>query len=147
GDDFVATVAGVGAVAKLGYVGANAAYGVVARKYAANRVASFANTRGAASLWGKSPEEIGAIFRKAGYDVSIRPGKGSSNATVVDISRGRIQSIRVNPGGGSQHAGAPRIVVSTSRGKIVAHGNGYKRYREQFKNTRFVNVEKLPLWW
>lgn len=81
-----------------------------------------------AQLWGQSADQIADTFRKAGIDVNVRAGtKGSQKAVVVDISRGPIQQVRVHPGGGTQHGGAPRVVVSTSAGKITVHDHRYVR--------------------
>lgn len=95
-------------------------------------------------LWGKSANEIGEVFKKAGIDVSIPRGgrQGSGLAVIIDFPKGHIQSIKVHPGGGTQHNGAPRIVVSTGSGKITIHNSNYVRNANQIRGM-FINVDKF----
>ena len=70
------------------------------------------------SLWGKGPDQIADVFRKAGYKVEIVPStKGSKLSKQIKIERFDIQNIQVHPGGG-RHGGSYYKISSSSKGII-----------------------------
>ncbi|WNG22607.1 hypothetical protein F0U62_00165 [Cystobacter fuscus] len=70
------------------------------------------------SLWGKGPDQIADVFRKAGYEVQIAPStKGSKLSKQIQIKRSDIQNIQVHPGGG-RHGGSYYKISSSSKGII-----------------------------
>ncbi|WP_225412122.1 SH3 domain-containing protein [Stigmatella hybrida] len=70
------------------------------------------------SLWGKSPDQIADVFRKAGYKADIAPStKGSKLSKQIQIKRFDIQNIQVHPGGG-RHGGSYYKISSSSKGTI-----------------------------
>ncbi len=69
------------------------------------------------SIWGKGPEQIADVFRKAGYEVTIEQStQGSKLSKQIRIKKGGIQNIQVHPGGG-RHGGS-YYKISTSKGVI-----------------------------
>ncbi|MBM7114813.1 hypothetical protein [Archangium primigenium] len=67
------------------------------------------------SIWGKGPEQIADVFRKAGYEVAIEPStKGSKLSKQIRIKKFDIQNIQVHPGGG-RHGGSYYKISSSSR--------------------------------
>lgn len=70
------------------------------------------------SLWGKSPEQIADVFRKAGYEVAIEQStKGSKLSKQIRIKRFDINNIQVHPGGGL-HGGSYYKISSSTKKKI-----------------------------
>lgn len=114
----------------------------ILQRQAANQVTDYVTNP--KNLWGKDPERIASLFRRAGFEVNVEPGRrGSGLAVVLDINRGPVQQIRFHPGGGTQHGGAPRIVIAAggSIGRVTIHDNSYIRYPGQ--RGTFVNIDNL----
>lgn len=70
------------------------------------------------SIWGKGPDQIADVFRKAGCEVTIAPStKGSKFSKQIQIKKYDIQNIQVHPGGG-RHGGSYYKISSSSKGII-----------------------------
>lgn len=71
------------------------------------------------SIWGRSPEEIADVFRKAGRQVIVRQSrKGSKLAEIVEITGdNKIKQIQVHPGGG-RHGGSYYKISTSTKGII-----------------------------
>lgn len=70
------------------------------------------------SIWGKGPDEIAEVFRKAGHEVVVEQSKkGSKLSQQIRIKGGDINNIQVHPGGG-RHGGAYYKISSSSKGVI-----------------------------
>lgn len=70
------------------------------------------------SLWGKGPDQIADVFRKAGYEVTVAQStKGSKLSKQIQIKNFDIQNIQVHPGGG-RHGGSYYKLSTSSKGII-----------------------------
>jgi hypothetical protein len=70
-------------------------------------------------IWGKSPDQIADVFRKAGHTVTVEQSTKGSKLSVQLRIRGHrdIQNIQVHPGGG-RHGGSYYKISSSTQGKI-----------------------------
>ncbi|MGB3176754.1 MAG: RHS repeat-associated core domain-containing protein, partial [Albidovulum sp.] len=92
-----------------------------------------------ARFYGMKPEEIAAVFRKAGFEVKVRPGRlGSGLEVILDISRGPINQIKVHPGLGSH--GAAYVKIMGSAGKFTVTTRDYQRWGGSERGT-FIYVD------
>jgi hypothetical protein len=71
------------------------------------------------AIWGKAPDQIAGVFRKAGCDVVVEQSKKGSKLSMQIRVKGHkdIQNIQVHPGGG-RHGGAYYKISSSSKGVI-----------------------------
>jgi hypothetical protein len=70
------------------------------------------------AIWGKGPDEIAEVFRKAGHEVVVEQSKkGSKLSQQIRIKGGDINNIQVHPGGG-RHGGAYYKISSSTKGVI-----------------------------
>jgi RHS repeat-associated protein len=99
------------------------------------------------AIFGRSPEEIVAYFKNAGYETVVKQStQGSGKSIQIRIAKGQnekghpVNNIQVHPGGGSKVG--PYIKLSTDSGKIKIVDSNYVHDPTE-TTTRIINIDEI----